>query len=57
MAVIVKKRAKKKKRRNDLRIVEIKHVQVPDAEERRDRVFKILMASFENRVGNDNRGR
>jgi len=36
------------KRNNSLKVVKIAHAQVPDAEERLGRVFKILMSSFEN---------
>ena len=48
MTVILEKKAKRKKRISNLKVVEIKHVQVPDAEERLSRVFRILMTSFKN---------
>ena len=57
MTVTVNKKGAKKRRRNGLKVVEVRHIQVHDAEERLIRVFKILMSSFENRVENDNRGR
>jgi len=47
-----KDKVKRKKRNNTLKVVEIQHVQVPDSEERLNRVFKILLSSFEN-MGNE----
>lgn len=48
-SIIIEERApKRRKRNNNLKVVEIKHVQVPDAEDRLNRVFKILMSSFDN---------
>lgn len=43
-----KDKVKRKKRNNTLTVVKVEYVQVPDAEERLSRVFKILMSSFEN---------
>jgi hypothetical protein len=45
---IVKVANTKRKRGNSLRVVEVKHVQVPDAEERLARVFRILTSRFVN---------
>ena len=36
---------KRKKRINELKVVEVNYVQVPDAEDRLKRVFKMLLAS------------
>jgi hypothetical protein len=38
------------KRNKNLQVVEVKCVQVPDAQERLARVFKILMSNFTNEV-------
>ena len=46
MVTETKKKIKRKKIRNTLTVIEVKHVQVPDAEERLNRVFKILMSRF-----------
>ena len=48
MNVIVEEKTRRKKKRNNLKVVEIRHVQAPDAEERLGRVFKILMSHFDN---------
>ncbi|MFC2002927.1 hypothetical protein ACFLV4_03155 [Chloroflexota bacterium] len=37
-----------KKRNNTLTVVKVEYVQVPDADERLSRVFKILMSSFKD---------
>ena len=50
------KATKRKKRINNLKVVEIKHVQVPDAEERLNRAFKILVSHFDNSE-NETKGR
>lgn len=42
------KATRRKKRNVTLKVVKVEYVQVPDAKERLDRVFKILMSSFEN---------
>ena len=36
------------KRNNNLQVVEVKCVQVPDAQERLSRAYQILMSSFED---------
>lgn len=48
MVTETKQKTKTKKKHNTLTVVKVEHVQVPDAEERLNRVFKILMSSFEN---------
>ena len=48
MVTETKDKVKRKKRNNTLKVVEVKYAQVPDAEERLNRVFKILLSSFEN---------
>jgi hypothetical protein len=48
MTVKTKDIVKRKKRNNTLMIVRVEYVQVPDAEERLNRVFKILISSFDN---------
>lgn len=56
MTVIVEEKTRKKKKRNNLKVVEIRHVQVPDAEERLNRAFKILVSRFDN-SGDETKGR
>jgi hypothetical protein len=48
MVAETKKKIKTKRKRSTLTVAEVKHVQVPDADERLQKVFKILMSSFEN---------
>ena len=48
MVTETKDKVKRKKRNNTLTVVEVNYVQVPDAEGRLGRVFKILLSSFEN---------
>ncbi len=48
MVTEVKQKTKKKNKRNTLTVVKVEYVQVPDAEDRLNRVFKILMSSYEN---------
>ncbi len=47
------KATKRKKRISTLKVVKVEYVQVPDAEQRLSRVFKILLSSFENSGGNE----
>ena len=48
MVTKTKQKTKRGKRHNTLMVVKVEHVQVPDAEQRLGRVFKILMSSFDN---------
>ena len=48
MSIEIREEKRKKKHGNSLKVVEVKHVQVPDAEERLNKVFKILMNTVEN---------
>ena len=44
----VNPKTKTKRKRSTFTVAEVNYVQVPDADERLNRVFKILMSSFEN---------
>jgi hypothetical protein len=46
MVTKTKGKVKRKKRSNTLTVVKVEHVQVPDAQERLSRVFKILLSSL-----------
>ena len=48
MVTTVKDKIKRKKRSNTLTVVRVEHIQVPDAEERLSRVFRILLSNFED---------
>lgn len=48
-----KQKTKTKKKRNSLKVVKVEHVQVPDAEERLRKVFKVLLSNFENMGENE----
>ncbi len=40
-------RTKRRKRKNTLRVIVVNHDQVSDSQERLDRVYRILLSSFE----------
>ena len=52
MVTEIKEKVKRKKRDKTLTVVKVEYAQVPDAEERLNRVFNILISSYENMGGN-----
>lgn len=48
MVTETKQETKTRKKRNTLKVVKVEFVQVPDANERLNRVFKMLLSSFKN---------
>ena len=57
MVIKAKDKIKKQKRKHTLKVVKVKYVQMPDAVERLNRAFKILISSFENLEKNEARRR
>lgn len=48
MVTEAKQKTKTKKKRNTLMVVKVEYVQVPDSEERLNRVFKILLENHKD---------
>lgn len=48
MVIKTKRKSKMRERSNTLTIAKVQRVQVPDADMRLERVFKILISTFEN---------